>query len=60
NEPDWQAPPSFGFFELGTRLVEARFHDQWPGIAEPACRKAQCGFVTACHSRGANGLAPQT
>jgi ATP-dependent helicase/nuclease subunit A len=60
NEPDWQAPPSFDFFELGTRLVEARFHDQWPGIAEPACRKAQCGFVTACHSRGSSSFTPQT
>lgn len=49
NEPDWQAPPSFDFFELGTRLVEARFHDSWPGIEEPACRKARCGFVSACH-----------
>jgi hypothetical protein len=49
NEPDWQAPPSFDFFELGTRLIEARFHDSWPAIAEPACRKAQCGFVSACH-----------
>ncbi len=25
NEPDWQAPPAFDFFELGTRLIEARF-----------------------------------
>jgi ATP-dependent helicase/nuclease subunit A len=50
SEPDWQSPPSFDFFELGTRLVEARFHDVWPGIAEPACRKAHCGFVSACHS----------
>jgi ATP-dependent helicase/nuclease subunit A len=49
NEPDWQTAGSFDFFELGTRLVEARFHDAWPGIAEPACRKAQCGFVSACH-----------
>ncbi len=49
NEPDWQSPPAFDFFELGTRLVEARFHDLWPGIAEPACRQAQCGFVSACH-----------
>jgi ATP-dependent helicase/nuclease subunit A len=54
NEPDWQTPPKFDFFELGTRLVEARFHDLWPGIAESACRKAQCGFVTACH--GVEGL----
>jgi ATP-dependent helicase/nuclease subunit A len=53
NEPDWQTPPDFDFFELGTRLVEARFHDLWPGIPESACRKAQCGFVTACH-----GIAP--
>lgn len=50
NEPDWQVPPDFDFFELGTRLIESRFHDAWPGIAEPACRKAQCGFVSACHS----------
>ncbi|HEY5375377.1 MAG TPA: UvrD-helicase domain-containing protein, partial [Polyangiaceae bacterium] len=50
NEPDWQTAGSFDFFELGTRLVEARFHDAWPGIAEPACRKAQCGFVSACHA----------
>jgi len=49
NEPAWQVPPPFDFFELGTRLIEARFHDAWPGIAEPACRKAQCGFVSACH-----------
>lgn len=49
NEPDWQAPPGFDFFELGTRLIEARFHDLWPGVAEVACRKAQCGFVSACH-----------
>ena len=49
NEPDWQSPPAFDFFELGTRLVEARFHDLWPGVAEPACRQAQCGFVSACH-----------
>jgi ATP-dependent helicase/nuclease subunit A len=49
SEPDWQTSTSFDFFELGTRLVEARFHDTWPGIAEPACRKAQCGFVSACH-----------
>ena len=49
NEPDWQTPPAFNFFELGTRLIEARFHDLWPGIAEPACRQAQCGFVSACH-----------
>jgi len=52
NEPDWQAPPPFDFFELGTRLVEARFHDDWPGIDERACRKAQCGFVSACHGSG--------
>ena len=51
NEPDWQAPPAFDFFELGTRLVEARFHDLWPGISEGACRQAQCGFVSACHPR---------
>jgi hypothetical protein len=50
NEPDWQTPPAFDFFELGTRLIEARFHDLWPAIAEPACRKAQCGFVSACHA----------
>jgi len=50
NEPDWQTPPGFDFFELGTRLIEARFHDSWPAIAEPACRKAQCGFVSACHA----------
>jgi ATP-dependent helicase/nuclease subunit A len=49
SEPDWQTSTSFDFFELGTRLVEARFHDAWPGVAEPACRKAQCGFVSACH-----------
>ena len=49
NEPDWQSSGSFDFFELGARLVEARFHDAWPSIAEPACRKAQCGFVSACH-----------
>jgi ATP-dependent helicase/nuclease subunit A len=49
NEPDWQTPPTFDFFELGTRLVETRFHDVWPGVEESACRKAQCGFVTACH-----------
>ena len=49
NEPDWQTPPDFDFFELGTRLIEARFHDRWPGVAEVACRKAQCGFVSACH-----------
>ena len=57
NEPDWQTPPRFDFFELGTRLIEARFHDLWPAIAEPACRKAQCGFVSACHapSRAAPG-----
>jgi ATP-dependent helicase/nuclease subunit A len=53
NEPDWQAPPAFDFFELGTRLIEARFHDLWPGVAEVACRKAQCGFVSACHGPGA-------
>jgi len=52
NEPDWQTPPAFDFFELGTRLIEARFHDFWPGIAEPACRQAQCGFVSACHGPG--------
>ncbi|HEY0463353.1 MAG TPA: PD-(D/E)XK nuclease family protein, partial [Polyangiaceae bacterium] len=52
NEPDWQTPPAFDFFELGTRLIEARFHDLWPAIAEPACRKAQCGFVSACHGAG--------
>ena len=51
NEPDWQTASSFDFFELGTRLVEARFHDAWPGIVEPACRKAQCGFVSACHAQ---------
>ncbi|HKO49660.1 MAG TPA: PD-(D/E)XK nuclease family protein, partial [Polyangiaceae bacterium] len=50
NEPDWQTPAAFDFFELGTRLVEARFHDSWPAISEPACRKAQCGFVSACHA----------
>lgn len=50
HEPDWQVPPRFDFFELGTRLVEARFRDRWAGISEPACRKAQCGFVSACHS----------
>jgi ATP-dependent helicase/nuclease subunit A len=50
NEPHWQTPPAFDFFELGTRLIEARFHDLWPSIAEPACRKAQCGFVSACHA----------
>jgi ATP-dependent helicase/nuclease subunit A len=50
NEPDWQTPSDFDFFELGTRLIEARFHDLWPAIAEAACRKAQCGFVAACHS----------
>ena len=49
SEPDWQTPTDFDFFELGTRLVEARFHHVWPGIAEAACRKAQCGFVAACH-----------
>jgi len=48
-EPDWQVPPAFDFFELGTRLVEARFDDRWPGIPENACRKAQCGFVACCH-----------
>ncbi len=52
NEPDWQTPPAFDFFELGTRLVEARFHDLWPGVPESACCKAQCGFVTACHGIG--------
>jgi ATP-dependent helicase/nuclease subunit A len=51
NEPDWQTPPAFDFFELGTRLIEARFHDLWPGITEPACREAQCGFVSACHAK---------
>jgi len=50
NEPDWQTPPAFDFFELGTRLIEARFHDAWPGIAEAACRDAQCGFVATCHA----------
>jgi ATP-dependent helicase/nuclease subunit A len=50
HEPDWQVPPDFDFFELGTRLIEARFHDSWPAIVEPACRKAQCGFVSACHA----------
>jgi ATP-dependent helicase/nuclease subunit A len=50
NEPDWQVPPDFDFFELGTRLIEARFHDFWPAIREPACREAQCGFVSACHA----------
>ena len=55
NEPDWQTPPAFDFFELGTRLIEARFHDSWPPIAEPACRKAQCGFVSACHARSRPG-----
>ena len=54
HEPDWQAPPAFDFFELGTRLVEARFHDLWPGIAEHACRQAQCGFVAACHCAGSS------
>lgn len=53
NEPDWQTPPRFDFFELGTRLVEARFRDRWPAIAEPACRQAQCGFVSACHRAAA-------
>ncbi len=52
NEPDWQTPPTFDFFELGTRLIEARFRNHWPGILEPACRSAQCGFVRACHRRG--------
>jgi len=51
NEPDWQTPTDFDFFELGTRLIEARYHDLWPAIAEAACRKAQCGFVSACHAR---------
>jgi len=51
NEPDWQTPADFDFFELGTRLIEARFHDLWPAIAEPACRKAQCGFVSACYAQ---------
>ncbi|HEY2734992.1 MAG TPA: PD-(D/E)XK nuclease family protein, partial [Polyangiales bacterium] len=55
NEPDWQAPPQFDFFELGTRLVEARFLDRWPGVAESACRKAQCGFVAACHEQRGPG-----
>ncbi len=50
NEPDWQTSASFDFFELGTRLVEARFHDAWPAIPEPACRKARCGFVSACYA----------
>ena len=49
NEPAWLAPPDFDFFELGTRLVEARFHDLRPAIPEAACRKAQCGFVSACY-----------
>jgi len=49
NEPAWQTPPVFDFFELGTRLIEARFHDAWPAVAEAACREAQCGFVSACH-----------
>ncbi|MEP7049988.1 MAG: UvrD-helicase domain-containing protein [Pseudomonadota bacterium] len=53
NEPDWQTSGAFDFFELGTRLVEARFHDSWPGIAETACHKAQCGYVSACHGAGA-------
>ena len=52
NEPHWQTPPAFDFFELGTRLIEARFHDLWPGVAEPACQQAQCGFVSACHGTG--------
>jgi ATP-dependent exoDNAse (exonuclease V) beta subunit len=56
NEPDWQVPPDFDFFELGTRLIEARFHDLWPAIAEPACRKAQCGFVSACYARNRSTL----
>jgi ATP-dependent exoDNAse (exonuclease V) beta subunit len=60
NEPDWQTPPAFDFFELGTRLVEARFHDAWPGIAEPACRKAQCGFVSACHGPSSGRRQPAT
>ena len=54
NEPDWQTPARFDFFELGTRLIEARFHDVWPAVAEPACRKAQCGFVSACHGRSSH------
>jgi hypothetical protein len=58
NEPDWQTPPAFDFFELGTRLVEARFHDLWPGVPENACRKAQCGFVTACHGMGSRTERP--
>jgi ATP-dependent exoDNAse (exonuclease V) beta subunit len=60
SEPDWQTPPQFDFFELGTRLVEARFLNRWPGVTESACRKAQCGFVTACHSRRSDerGTAP--
>ena len=49
-EPDWQTPGEFDFFELGTRLIEARFHNLWPAIAEPGCRTAQCGFVSACHA----------
>ncbi len=60
NEPDWQTPPQFDFFELGTRLVEARFHDLWQGIAESACRQAQCGFVAACHGSGPTGAVPRT
>ncbi|MEI9951314.1 MAG: PD-(D/E)XK nuclease family protein [Pseudomonadota bacterium] len=56
HEPDWQTPPEFDFFELGTRLIEARFHDLWPAIAEPACRKAQCGFISACHASAARAL----
>ncbi|HET7542706.1 MAG TPA: PD-(D/E)XK nuclease family protein, partial [Polyangiaceae bacterium] len=55
SEPDWQTPAEFDFFELGTRLIEARFHDLWPAIAEPACRKAQCGFISACHGRNVSG-----
>jgi ATP-dependent helicase/nuclease subunit A len=58
NEPAWQTASSFDFFELGTRLVEARFHDAWAGIDEPACRKAQCGFVSACHASGAGKSEP--
>ena len=60
NEPDWQTPPAFNFFELGTRLVEARFHGAWPGIVEPACRKAQCGFISACHAPDAGRAQPTT
>ncbi len=58
NEPDWQTSASFDFFELGTRLVEARFHDAWPPVAEPACRKARCGYVSACYVRTASAPPP--